>query len=95
MLKIKGIQCAAGESNANLYNTLVNLNYVLDWTSDVPTCGLGKLTLYSDSALSTQTSGAPVNLVSNPTLTSAEGLMLPILVIDNRTPFNSMFYFKG
>ena len=95
VLKIKGYQCASGESNANIYNTLVPLNYVLDWSSDVPTCGLGKLTLYSDSALTTATSGSPVNLQTNPTLTSAEGLMVPFLQIDNRTPFNQMIYFKG
>ena len=62
VLKLKGTQCNPGESNAVIYNTLINLNYALDWSSDIRTCGLGKLTLYTDSALTTQTTGAPVNL---------------------------------
>jgi len=62
VLKFKGNLCNSGESNANIYNTLINLNYALDWTSDIKTCGLGKLSLYTDEALTTQTSGAPVDL---------------------------------
>lgn len=94
ILKFKGTQVAQSEASSDVYLTTVSLNYVFDWTSDIATCGLGKLTLYTDSALSTLASGS-ANLVANPTTTTSQGFITPILAIDGRTPFNMMVWFKG
>jgi len=41
ILKVQGRQISQLENNADVYLTKVSLNYVFEWSSDIPTCGLG------------------------------------------------------
>lgn len=69
---------AAGDvtGDPNSYLTYIPLNFVFDWTSDVPTCGLGKISIFNDAAMTTLSTGS-VTLDNNPSTKSALGMIYP------------------
>jgi hypothetical protein len=60
----------------NSYMTTIPLNRVLEWTSDVISCGLGKLSAYNEEAFTTLSTGS-ITLDNNPSTKNSLGMIYP------------------